>query len=156
MRAIYVRPAAADVNRRRGRDWPDRPRRFRLGGAGTDDREDAMTVTDRRGLMLSNATADCALALDEALDDALAFRGNPIARIDAVLAANPDFVMGHVFRAGLLTQEMETRIYGTMVGSVEAAERLWDRATARERDPIRPVRAWVAEIGRASCRESGG
>src|SRR3546814_4132802 len=95
MRAIYVRPAAADVNRRRGRDWPDRPRRFRLGGAGTDDREDAMTVTDRRGLMLSNATADCALALDEALDDALAFRGDPIARIDAVLAANPDFVLGH-------------------------------------------------------------
>src|SRR3546814_1453468 len=47
MRAIYVRPAAADVNRRRGRDWPDRPRRFRLGGAGTADHEDAMTVTDR-------------------------------------------------------------------------------------------------------------
>src|SRR3546814_11871805 len=99
MRAIYVRPAAADVNRRRGRDWPDRPRRFRLGGAGTDDRVDAMTVPDRRGLMLSNATADCALALDEALADALAFRAHQITRLAALLAGQPDFRRVTPFRA---------------------------------------------------------
>lgn len=102
-----------------------------------------MTVTDRRGLKLSNATADCALALDEALDEALAFRGDPMARIEAALAANPDFVMGHVFRAGMLTQAMETRIYRTMVDSVEAAEALWERADDRERAHIRAVRAWI-------------
>lgn len=102
-----------------------------------------MTVTDRRGLKLSNATADCALALDEALDEALAFHGDPMARIEAALAANPGFVMGHVFRAGMLTQAMETRIYGTMVASVEAAEALWERADDRERAHIRAVRAWI-------------
>lgn len=102
-----------------------------------------MTVTDRRGLPLSNATAACADALDAAIDDALAFQGDPIARIDAVLAEHPDFVMGHVFRAGMLTQAMETRIYQTMVESLEAAEALWDRANDRERSHIRAVRAWV-------------
>ena len=102
-----------------------------------------MTVTDRRGLKLSNATPACAEALDAALDDALAFRGDPIARIDAVLAGHPDFVMGHVFRAGLLTQAMETRIYRTMVDSLEKAEALWDRANDRERAHIRAVRAWI-------------
>ncbi|EDP65952.1 hypothetical protein BAL199_03969 [alpha proteobacterium BAL199] len=102
-----------------------------------------MTVTDRRGLPLSNATAACAQALDEALDEALAFRGDPIGRIDAILAAHPDFVMGHVFRAGLLTQEMETRIYRTMVDSVKAAEALWSQANDRERAHICAVRAWI-------------
>src|SRR3546814_2731073 len=65
--------------------------------------------------------------------------------------------MGHVFRAGLLTQEMETRIYGTMVGSVEAAERLWDRANVRERAHIRAVRAWVEGDfhGEVQCWEEG-
>ena len=80
-----------------------------------------MTVTDRRGLPLTNADSVCAGVLDDALDDALAFRGDPVARIDAVLAEHGDFVMGHVFRAGMLTQAMETRIYRTMVDSVEAA-----------------------------------
>lgn len=102
-----------------------------------------MTVTDRRGLPLTNATPVCARALDDALEYALAFRGDPIGRIDAVLAEHPDFVMGHVFRAGLLTQEMETRIYRTMVGSVEAAEALWSQANDRERAHICAVRAWI-------------
>lgn len=102
-----------------------------------------MTVTDRRGLPLSNATSVCAQALDDALDDALAFRGDPIARIDAVLAAHPDFVMGHLFRAGLLTQAMETRIYRTMVDSVQAAEALGGQANDRERAHTRAVRAWI-------------
>src|SRR3546814_15722071 len=94
MRAIYVRPAAADVNRRRGRVWPDRPRRFRLGGAGTDDREDAMTVPDRRGLMLSHATADCARAREGALDGAPAFRGHTIPPLATAHTANQDLLAG--------------------------------------------------------------
>lgn len=102
-----------------------------------------MTVTDRRGLPLSNATTACAEALDTALDEALAFQGDPVARIDAVLAEHPDFVMGHVFRVGMLTQAMETRIYRTMVDSVEKAEALWDRANDRERAHIRAIRAWI-------------
>ena len=102
-----------------------------------------MTVTDRRGLPLTNADSVCAGVLDDALDDALAFRGDPVARIDAVLAEHGDFVMGHVFRAGMLTKAMETRIYRTMVDSVEAAEALWSQANDRERAHIRAVRAWV-------------
>jgi len=102
-----------------------------------------MTVTDCRGLALSNATDACAAALDVALEEALAFRGDPIARIEAALAGNPDFVMGHLFRAGMLTQAMETRIYRTMVDSLAAAEALRDRANERERAHMRAVRAWV-------------
>jgi tetratricopeptide (TPR) repeat protein len=73
----------------------------------------------------------------------LEFRDDPIAIIDGVLAENPDFIMGHVFKAGMLTQAMETRIYGTMVAALEAAEALSSQANDRERGHIAAVRAWV-------------
>ena len=81
-----------------------------------------MAITDCRGVPLSTDRAELSAALDIALDEALAFEGDPIARISAVLAEHPDFVMGHCFKAGLLTQAMETRIYDEMVAAVEAAE----------------------------------
>ncbi len=51
----------------------------------------------------------------------LLFRGDAIAQIDTVLKEHPYFVMGWLFKAGWLTQSMETRIYDTMVSAMEEA-----------------------------------
>ena len=102
-----------------------------------------MAITDCRGVPLSTDRAELSAALDIALDEALAFEGDPIARISAVLAEHPDFVMGHCFKAGLLTQAMETRIYDEMVAAVEAAEALHAQANDRERGHTAAVRAWI-------------
>ena len=102
-----------------------------------------MSTRDSRGIALSNASAAAVAALDACLEDCLAFRGDPVARMDAVLDEHPDFIMGHCFKAGLLTQSMETRIYRDMVASVEAAERLAARANEREQRHIAAVRAWI-------------
>lgn len=102
-----------------------------------------MGLPDCRGVATSCASATAIAALDRAHERNLAFQGDAVADIDEVLVGQPDFVMGHVFKAGLLTQTMETRIYDDMVRSVQHAEALWDTANERERGHIRAVRAWV-------------
>ena len=102
-----------------------------------------MTQSDCRGVPTSCDDADLVSTLDACLEDSLAFRGDPVARIDEVLKQHPDFIMGHCFKAAMLTQAMETRIYGDMVASVEAAERLAAQANERERGHIAAVREWI-------------
>ena len=50
--------------------------------------------------------------------------------------------MGHCFKAAMLTQAMETRIYDEMLAHLRAAEALADRANDRERGHIAAIRAW--------------
>jgi len=102
-----------------------------------------MTGRDFRGVPVSYDNAEAIAALEAAHEDTLAFQGDAIGKIEAVLKEHPSFVMAHCFKAAWLTQAMETRIYGEMVRSVEAAEALIARANDRERGHIRAVRAWV-------------
>lgn len=102
-----------------------------------------MSVTDCRGVPLSATKPELALALDRAHEGALAFVGDPVGDISEVLEEHPDFMMGHLFKAGMLTQAMETRIYCELVASVEAAEALSSQANDRERGHTKAVRAWV-------------
>ena len=102
-----------------------------------------MPLTDCRELPLSTDSRAAIDGLEEAHGDLLRMRGDPVSRIDAVLRDYPSFVMGHVFKAAVLTQAMETRIYNDMLGAVEKAETLWPFANDRERGHIKAVRAWV-------------
>lgn len=102
-----------------------------------------MTGRDFRGVPVSYDNAEAIAALEAAHEDTLAFQGDAIGKIEAVLKEHPSFVMAHCFKAAWLTQAMETRIYGEMVRSVEAAEALIARANDRERGHIKAVRAWV-------------
>ncbi len=102
-----------------------------------------MSLLDCRGVPLSTDDRDAVTRLEAAHEDSLNFVGNPVAAIDEVLAEHPDFVMGHCFKAGMLTQAMETRIYDDMLASVAAAEALSSQANDRERGHTAALRAWV-------------
>lgn len=102
-----------------------------------------MSLTDCRGVPISCSDPDLAAALEPLMEDFCAFRGDPVAGASTILEAQPDFIMAHIFKAALLTQAMETRIYGEMLASVEAAEALWPKANERERGHIKALRAWV-------------
>jgi len=102
-----------------------------------------MTATDCRGVPTSCDDTALLAALDRLLEDSLAFSGDPIAGARELLAREPDFLMGHIFKGAMLTQTMETRIYREMLASVEAAEALWSRAHPREQGHIQALRAWV-------------
>ncbi len=102
-----------------------------------------MSLLDCRGVPLSTDDRDALAHLEAAHEDSLNFVGDPVAAIDEVLAEHPDFVMGHCFKAGMLTQAMETRIYDDMLASVVAAEALSSQANERERGHTAALRAWV-------------
>ena len=100
-------------------------------------------LRDSRGIAVSAGSQAALDGLESAHLELLEFRGDPVKSIGRVLDAEPDFIMGHIFKAGVLTQAMETRIYRTMVTSLEAAEALAGNATERERGHIDAIRAWV-------------
>jgi tetratricopeptide (TPR) repeat protein len=102
-----------------------------------------MGLSDCRGVPVTCADPKLIETLDRIHEDSLAFAGDPVADIDDLLAEHPDFVLGHCFKAGLLTQSMEVRIYDDMVASVEAAEALAGAANDRERGHIAALRAWI-------------
>ncbi|MEM9441352.1 MAG: tetratricopeptide repeat protein [Pseudomonadota bacterium] len=98
---------------------------------------------DCRGLTLSYNDPEAIAGLEQAHEASLAFGGDAIALIDEVIAKHPDFIMAHIFKAGWLTQAMETRIYVEMKDAVRAAERLADRANDRERGHFTAVWRWL-------------
>ncbi|MEQ8651444.1 MAG: tetratricopeptide repeat protein [Kiloniellales bacterium] len=102
-----------------------------------------MSLTDCRGVPISCSDPDLAAALEPLMEDFCAFQGDPVAGASTILEAQPDFILAHIFKAALLTQAMETRIYSEMLASVEAAEALWSKANERERGHIKALRAWV-------------
>ena len=110
-------------------------------------------LEDARGVPLSTADPDNLAAFERAHDMALGFYGDPFAEIDARLAEAPDFVMGHVLKAALLTQAMETRIYDDMVAALARAEALAGRANDRERGHMMAVRAWVEGDFSRACEQ---
>ena len=98
---------------------------------------------DSRGVPVSGASAEAIAGLEAAIDAALAFRGDAIGMIDGVLQEHPDFVMGWLFKAGWMTQAMETRVYGEMLTAIGEAENLLGRANERERGHFAAVKAWT-------------
>lgn len=103
-----------------------------------------MGFCDSRGVPTTCTDRSRVQKLDAALDDALASRGDAIAAVDELLREDPEFILGHCFRAGLLTQAMESRVYLDMRASIKAALALWDHANERERGHILALRRWLA------------
>ncbi|HUS56362.1 MAG TPA: tetratricopeptide repeat protein [Thermohalobaculum sp.] len=98
---------------------------------------------DCRGVPVSYVDKGAIAGMERAHICALTFRGDAIAEIDRVLAEHPRFIMGHLFKAGWLSQAMETRIYGEMVAAVAAAEALADGANDRERGHLKAMQLWL-------------
>jgi hypothetical protein len=99
--------------------------------------------TDCRGVPVSYGHRGAIEGMEQAHECALSFRGDAIATIDQVLEEHPRFIMGHLFKAGWLTQAMETRVYDDMVAAVAAAEALSSGANDRERGHLAAMQSWL-------------
>ena len=67
-------------------------------------------MKDPRGVPVSTGTAQSQAAYETALKAFNTYRGDPVAIIDGALAADPDFVMGHVLRAQVLVTMWERSV----------------------------------------------
>ncbi|AXI47800.1 tetratricopeptide repeat-containing protein [Sulfitobacter sp. SK012] len=111
--------------------------------AGSEALKFPVCLRDVRGVPVSYADHGAIDGLERAVIMSLTFRGDAIAEIDTVLAEHPDFIMGWLFKAGWLTQAMETRIYDVMLESLGQAERRMASANDRERGHFEAIKAWV-------------
>ncbi|MGB7262936.1 MAG: tetratricopeptide repeat protein [Albidovulum sp.] len=98
---------------------------------------------DVRGVPVSYQDMQAIEGLERAVIMSLSFRGDAIAVIDKVLTEHPGFTMGWLFRAGWLTQSMETRMYPMMVEALAQAERGMASANDREKGHFAAVQAWI-------------
>lgn len=99
-------------------------------------------ATDLRGNPLT-CSAEAARRLDVAMGKFHLYQADPIAEIDALLAEQPDCVMGHALRAGILATTTDKAFDDELQPTLAAAERLASRANAREQAYVAAARRWA-------------
>ncbi|MEX0959943.1 MAG: tetratricopeptide repeat protein [Burkholderiales bacterium] len=102
-----------------------------------------MALKDKRGLEISTANRTSVDRLETATELLNGYFGDPLAAIDRALADDPDFIMGHCFRAGLAVTSSEKAAEPMLRESVEAVEARWKHTNDRERRHILAAGAWL-------------
>jgi tetratricopeptide (TPR) repeat protein len=100
-------------------------------------------LTDHRGLAISTTSTAALEHFEKALEQFHAYRGDPLATIDAALAEDEAFVGGHLFKAFVLATTGEGRHLPAARDAVARAASLSARANARERALIVAARQLV-------------
>ena len=83
-----------------------------------------MSQTDSRGVPVSTNSRTALQRLETATQLLAGYSGDPLGTIDTALASDPDFVMGHAFRAAILVMSTEKAAEDMLRQTVETAEAL--------------------------------
>ena len=100
-------------------------------------------MEDRRGVPVSMGNANSLEVYETALRALNCYRGDPVAVIDTALDADPDFVMGHVFRAQVHLTMWERSVVPEIEASLARLKDLDNRSNDRERAHVRALEDWV-------------
>lgn len=73
----------------------------------------------------------------------LTFGGDPLASIDTVIDQHPGFLLAYLFKAGYLTQVLETRVHPKLLETAAKAQMLAASANERELAHLRAISAWT-------------
>lgn len=102
-----------------------------------------MALNDLRGAPVSTENRASLDGLELAYGLFQGYFNDPMAEIDAVLANDPDFAMGHAFRAGLFLTSSEKAAAPEIAKEVAIMEKLAPRANERERGHMAALKAWA-------------
>jgi tetratricopeptide (TPR) repeat protein len=102
-----------------------------------------MTKLDRFGAPVSCRNQASVDLFDDAATLMLGFREDPLATIDEALVLDPDFIMGHCFRAALFLVSSEAGAETELKAILKALRRLEPAANDRERAHMAAIRAWA-------------
>lgn len=97
---------------------------------------------DERGLPLSTDSADAAALFDRAVEHYLKFYADTMALVGQMLAADPQFALGHCFKGYLLLSASNPAFRAEIAATLAAAE-AGAAATERERQHVAAFRAWA-------------
>src|SRR5215831_5133143 len=124
------------------RDRGDRGTRRRIPQGFTETGR--MAMDDRRGVSASTDNPKNIEIYEQALRALNVYRGDPVAIIDTALAADPDFVMGHVLKAQLMITMWERSLLPKIEASLARLKDLDNRSNARERAHVGAIALWAA------------
>lgn len=99
---------------------------------------------DCRGLALSTASEQAAVDFDHAMDGYLAYRADMPARLNALLAADPDLGMAHCLKGYLLLMSFRADLLPAARAEAADAWRGTVNATAREQAHAGALDAWAS------------
>lgn len=102
-----------------------------------------MSLLDCRDVPVSTGNPDSLAGYERALTLLNGYFLDPLEAIEATLAADPGFVMGHCLRGGMMAVAAEKAAEPFLRESVEAAAALAGDANDRERAHIGALRAWL-------------
>jgi tetratricopeptide (TPR) repeat protein len=98
---------------------------------------------DIRGTPVSCSNQAALDLYETALIQYQSYFGDAVASIEEALQAQPDFILGHIFKAGVLMSFSEQRFSKFAQESAAIAEDLFDQANPREQLLIRAIRQLV-------------
>ena len=102
-----------------------------------------MNLIDARGMPVSTQNRQVLDQFEQALWQFHSYVDDPIETIDTALAEQPDFVLGHVFRATLLLLTTERQYLNEAGKSLNHAEALLRTANDRERGLLQAAKLWL-------------
>ncbi len=108
-------------------------------------------MNDARGIPVSCSDPEVLDRYEAALRSYQNYIGDPLAAIDAILSERDDFVLGHLFRSGVLMTAGERRTLSEANKSLEAAEALRQSANDREKGLMRAMRLLVDGDWHRAC-----
>jgi tetratricopeptide (TPR) repeat protein len=100
-------------------------------------------IRDERGLPLSTDSAEAASLFDRAVAHYLKFHADTMALVGRMLAADPQFVLGHCFKGYLLLSASNPAFQAEIAITLAAAEAGGPAATERERQHVVAFAAWA-------------
>jgi tetratricopeptide (TPR) repeat protein len=98
---------------------------------------------DERGLPLSTDSAEAAALFDRVVEAYVKFHLDAPALIGRMLAADPDFALGHSFRGYLLLSAANPAYRGEIEAALAAAEAGAAHASEREKRHVAAFAAWA-------------
>lgn len=112
-----------------------------------------MLITDCRGEPMTVGDIGSTDRLEAALTDVLGYSGDPVGKIEAALALDPQLMLGHLLRAYVFLFALQPGFGAKAALSLTAAEGLAAHANERERLHLAAATAWAqgdfARAGRA-------
>ena len=103
-----------------------------------------MALSDARGVPTSATDPGSLELLETALGQFQCYRGDAVETIDRALADNPEFVMGHVFRALMHAMQWERSVLPEIEAELDCLKGLAGTATERERAHAAAIADWAA------------